>query len=186
MTLMTPSPSPASASTWPIMRCVCGQTSDDLRMTVLPQASGMATARTPRITGAFQGAMPYTTPTGWRCAMARLPGTSEGTTSPETCVVMEAASRNIDAAKCTLKWPQPAVEPVSPGTGSLRRPGRESRLSGRNGGHGVFGGGRRGLRYDTATDRIAPFESRATLGRSFLATDQQLHVVHEKSPVVGK
>ena len=43
-----------------------GQVSEALSTTVLPQASGIATARTPRITGAFQGAMPTTTPAGWR------------------------------------------------------------------------------------------------------------------------
>lgn len=31
---------------------------------------------------AFHGAMPSTTPQGWRKAMAKLPGTSEGITSP--------------------------------------------------------------------------------------------------------
>ena len=34
-------------------------------------------ARVPRITGAFQGAMPTTTPTGWRTARAFLPGMCE-------------------------------------------------------------------------------------------------------------
>ena len=129
MTLTTPSPSPASMRVCPINWWVCGQTSDDLRITVLPQASGMASARTPRITGAFHGAMPNTTPTGWRCAMARLPGTSEGTTSPDTCVVIDAASRSIDAAKCTLKCPQPAVEPVSSRTAAAKSAARASRRS---------------------------------------------------------
>ena len=41
-----------------------GQISDALRTTVLPQASGNAIARTPRMTGAFQGAMLSTTPAG--------------------------------------------------------------------------------------------------------------------------
>ena len=39
-----------------------------LSTTVLPQASGVAIARTPRMTGAFHGAMPSTTPAG--CAHA--------------------------------------------------------------------------------------------------------------------
>ena len=43
-------------------------------MTVLPHAKGVAMARTPKITGAFQGAMPSTTPAGWRMPMAKLPG----------------------------------------------------------------------------------------------------------------
>ena len=66
MTLTTPAPTPASSSTLPMSACVAGHTSDDLRTTVLPQASGIAIARTPRMIGAFQGAMPSTTPTGWR------------------------------------------------------------------------------------------------------------------------
>jgi len=44
--------------------CVAGQSSEPFSTTVLPQASGMATARTPRMIGAFQGAMPSTTPAG--------------------------------------------------------------------------------------------------------------------------
>ena len=39
---------------------------------MLPQASGIAMARTPRMIGAFHGAMPSTTPTGWRIAIAML------------------------------------------------------------------------------------------------------------------
>ena len=63
---------------------VCGQSSDAFRITVLPYASGVATARVPRITGAFHGAMPSTAPAGWRIPVARSPGTSEGITSPVT------------------------------------------------------------------------------------------------------
>ena len=93
--------------------CVRGQFSLPFRMTVLPQASGVAIARTPRITGAFQGAMPSTTPAGWRIAMARLPGTSDGITSPTICVVSAAASRSMPAARKTLKPPHMPVAPVS-------------------------------------------------------------------------
>ncbi len=113
MTLTTPSPRPASVNTAPIRRWVAGQTSDAFRITVLPQARGMAMALTPRMMGAFHGAIPTTTPAGCRIPMARLPGTSEGITSPEICVVMDAASRNMPAARCTLKCPQPPVAPVS-------------------------------------------------------------------------
>ncbi len=73
----------------------------------------MAIARTPRITGAFQGAMPSTTPTGWRNASARLLGLSVGITSPAICVVMAAASRSMPAASITLNPAQPAVAPIS-------------------------------------------------------------------------
>ena len=63
--------------------------------TVLPQASGAAIARTPRMTGAFHGAMPSTTPAGWRIASDSTPGLSEGMTSPVICVVSAAASRSM-------------------------------------------------------------------------------------------
>jgi hypothetical protein len=92
---------------------VAGHISEALRTTVLPQASGMAIARVPRMTGAFHGAMPTQTPAGWRMPMARLPGLSEGIISPEICVVIDAASRRILAASMVLKPPQGPVEPVS-------------------------------------------------------------------------
>ena len=65
-TLTTPGGRPASRRHSAISRCVPGQISEAFSTTVLPQASGMATARTPRMTGAFHGAMPSTTPAGWR------------------------------------------------------------------------------------------------------------------------
>jgi hypothetical protein len=82
-------------------------------MTVLPQASAAAIARTPRMTGAFHGAIPSTTPTGWRIAIDRMPGLSDGITSPDICVVSAAASRKMPAARWTLKPAQGAVTPVS-------------------------------------------------------------------------
>jgi len=54
-------------------RCTAGHSSEAFITTVLPQASGMAMARTPRITGAFHGAMPTHTPTGWRNAIDTVP-----------------------------------------------------------------------------------------------------------------
>src|SRR5690606_29798245 len=77
------------------------------------QASGMATARMPRIIGAFQGAMPSTTPTGWRMESAILPGMSDGIVSPVICVVDAAASRRMLQAKNVLNIPHPNVPPVS-------------------------------------------------------------------------
>ena len=71
----------------------------------------MATARTPKITGAFQGAMPRHTPRGCRSPIANEPGLLAGITSPVICVVMEAASRIMPAARKTLK---PAHGPVAP------------------------------------------------------------------------
>jgi hypothetical protein len=92
---------------------VRGHTSDDLSTTVFPNASGVATARVARMIGAFQGAIPTTTPAGWRIAMAVRPGTSEGITSPVTAVVWAAASPSIPAASAQLNMPQPKVPPVS-------------------------------------------------------------------------
>ena len=43
-------------------RCTAGQDSEALKTTVLPQARAIAMARTPRMTGAFHGAMPTQTP----------------------------------------------------------------------------------------------------------------------------
>ena len=74
--------SPASWSARTTAACVRGQRSEPLSTTVLPNASGVATARVERITGAFHGAMPTTTPAGWRTANASAPGTSDGITSP--------------------------------------------------------------------------------------------------------
>ncbi len=98
---------------------VRGQFSLPFKMTVLPHASGTQMARTARMMGAFHGAMPSTTPAGWRMPMARDPGTSDGITSPDTCVVSAAASRIMPAASITLKPPHMPVAPVSADTASM-------------------------------------------------------------------
>ena len=113
MRLTTPGGRPASSSARAISACVRGQTWDAFSTTVLPKASGAATARVPRMTGAFQGAIPTTTPAGWRTPIASRPGTSEGITSPLTAVVSAAASPSIPAARWQLNIPQPNVPPVS-------------------------------------------------------------------------
>ena len=79
-----PAGSPASTSARTIAAWVRGHCSEAFSTTVLPYASGVATARVPRITGAFHGAIPTTTPAGWRTPMASEPGTSDGMTSPTT------------------------------------------------------------------------------------------------------
>ena len=79
---MTPFGMPASCNTLPISIWVAGQVSDAFITTVLPQAKAIATERTPRITGAFHGAMPTQTPAGWRIAIEKQPGLSDGMTSP--------------------------------------------------------------------------------------------------------
>ena len=73
----------------------------------------MAMARVPRMTGAFHGAMPSTTPAGWRMPMASVPGLSEGMISPWIWVVIAPASRSMLAASMTLNPAQGAVAPVS-------------------------------------------------------------------------
>ena len=110
---MTPDGRPASSSARAIAACVRGHTSEPFRITVLPKASGVATARVPRITGAFQGAIPTTAPAGWRSPIASSPGTSEGITSPVTEYACAAASLSIPVASLTLNMPQPNVAPVS-------------------------------------------------------------------------
>ena len=93
---------------------VLGQLSDAFRITLLPQASGTAIARTPRMIGAFHGAMPRMTPTGSLSAIARQPGLSDGMTSPLICVVIAADSRTMEAASIRLNRAQPSVAPISP------------------------------------------------------------------------
>jgi hypothetical protein len=96
-----------------MISCVRGQISDALNTTVLPQASGMTSARTPRMIGAFHGAMPRITPAGSRMAMARQPGLSDGITSPPIWVVIAAASRTRPSASMTLNRAHPSVAPIS-------------------------------------------------------------------------
>ncbi len=57
-TFTTPAGKPASAKASTISPCVRGQISDDLRMTALPQASGTAIARTPKMMGRSTGQYP--------------------------------------------------------------------------------------------------------------------------------
>ena len=82
--LIAPAGTPASAIARTTAAWVRGQCSEAFSTTVLPYASGVATARVERITGAFHGAMPTTTPAGTRTPIASEPGTSDGMTSPVT------------------------------------------------------------------------------------------------------
>jgi len=77
------------------------------------------------------------------------------------------------------------VELGAPGTGTLRRPGRECVLRGGHGGYGVVDGGGRGTGDHVTGDRVATFESGAATRRLFLAADQQIHVVHRQFPRVS-
>ena len=99
---------------------MAGHSSEPFSTTVLPQASGTAMARTPRITGAFHGAIASTTPAACRTPIARLPGTSDGITSPLICVVSAAASSSMPAARCTLKPAHIAEPPVSAATAAAK------------------------------------------------------------------
>ena len=97
---------------------------------MLPQAIGIAMARVPRITGAFHGAMPSTTPAGWRMPMASaMPGLFEGIISPVICVVIAPASRSMPAASITLKPAHGAVAPVSSITSRVNSPTLLSMMS---------------------------------------------------------
>src|SRR5579871_848461 len=89
--LMAPRGRPAARNASTISAWVRGQFSEALNTTVLPQASGIATERTPRMIGAFHGAIERMTPTGWRMAKAVDPGRFDGITSPVICVVIDAA-----------------------------------------------------------------------------------------------
>ena len=109
----TPAGRPASCRASITRPCVAGHSSEPLSTTVLPQAKGVAIARTARMTGAFHGAIPSTTPAGWRTAMATLPGMLEGMICPLICVVSAAASSSMSAARCTLKPAQRPEAPVS-------------------------------------------------------------------------
>ena len=126
MTLTTPSPQPAARNVWPTSQCVRGQTSEPLKTTVLPQASGMAIERTPRATGAFQGATLSTTPTGFRNAIALVPAIADGMTSPQIAVVIAAASLSIDPASAILKRHHSSVAPISADMASIKSAFRAS------------------------------------------------------------
>ena len=74
-TLITPSGKPASDMISGMSRpAETGASSDGLRTTVLPKATGLTTVR--------QGEMPATTPSGRRRASANVPGRSDRMTSP--------------------------------------------------------------------------------------------------------
>ena len=126
---MVPLGNPASRKAWTISAWVRGQRSDDLKTTVLPQASGIATERTPRMIGAFHGAIARHTPTGWRMAKAIEPGRLEGMTSPVIWVVIAAASRIMSAASATLKCDQCAGLPVSATTAAAKSSAFDCRMS---------------------------------------------------------
>src|SRR6266851_3211775 len=112
----TPGGNPASSKISPSKYCACGAVSEALRTTALPQTNGTAIDRTARITGAFHGAIARITPTGWRTAIERQPGTSEGIVSPIAEYASAAASRNIPAASMQLKSPHGFGEPISVAT----------------------------------------------------------------------
>ena len=156
---------------------------------MLPQASGAAIARTPRMTGAFHGAMPSTTPAGWRIASDRTPGLSAGMTSPVICVVSAAASRSSVAAKKHVEAAPRAgradllghqlgeksavrlssrsaalLQQRAPLAGAGLRPGREGARGRLDDLGDVGGAGRRGLARDLAVtgswrSKVAPFDA---------------------------
>ena len=106
-----------------------GLISEAFRMTVLPQARGAAIARTARMTGAFHGAMPNTTPTGCRTEIERQPLSSVVCTWPLIWVTNDATSRSMLAARSTLKLTHGRDAPVSPIMKSANSSDLEARIS---------------------------------------------------------
>ena len=109
-----------------------------LRITVLPHASGTAMARTPKITGAFHGAMPRTTPAGCRTASEMHTRLVRRDDFTPICVIRQAASRSMLAAKSTSTPPRArsrrfprssagSIRPPAPREG--RPPSAEARRS---------------------------------------------------------
>ena len=80
---------------------------------MLPYASGVAMARVPRITGAFQGAIPTTTPAGSRRAMRGGAGDVGGDHLADGGVGLGSRLAQHAAASWQLNMPQPKVPPVS-------------------------------------------------------------------------
>ena len=114
MRLTTPFGKPASFITSTIRLCVFGQTSDERRITVLPQASGAAIARTPRMTGAFHGAMPSTTPAGWRTRHRQHAGLVGGDDlAGDLRRQRRRLAQERSRRRCTLKPPHGPVAPIS-------------------------------------------------------------------------
>ena len=75
MTLITPGGNPASAMISATSSpAVTGASSDGLRTTVLPKASGLTTVRQASTCAPFHGEIPATTPSGRRSASANVPG----------------------------------------------------------------------------------------------------------------
>ena len=200
--LTTPFGRPASFSTSMISRWVRGHISEVFITTVLPQASGVASARTPRITGAFQGAIDSTTPAGCRTAMASEPGRFEGMISPVIWVVIAAASRSMSAASITLNCAQPAVAPISSamaatnsGPLAARMSAAFERMARRSRGEERDHSGNAAAAASTAAiasatvaaaalvatlagDRVAALEGGAVRGLGLLVRDHQSDYVH--------
>ena len=121
MKFTTPAGRPASTKASTIRRCTAGHSSEALSTTVLPQASGMAMARTPRMTGAFHGAMPTQTPAGCRSPWPSVPGMiGLGMVSPVTCVVIAAASSRMRRGERGVE-----MAPAADGAGFLDAQARE-------------------------------------------------------------
>ena len=202
MTLRTPGGRPASRRHSAISRCVPGQISEAFSTTVLPQASGSAMARTPRMTGAFHGAMLSTTPAGWRTAIAMQPGLSEGMTSPEICVVIDGGLAQHAGGEVDVEA-GPAGGRAGFGRHQLDELRRLRRQQigglqqdraagiragggpGREGGGGGVGRplcirdlGRGGAAGDVAGDGVEAIEGRAVRCRDILALEQQRDFVH--------
>lgn len=94
-TCRQPSGRPAWRKMSPSAQKHLGESSEPLRMAVLPAASGSSTARVPRMNGAFHGAMPRITPYG-----------SLNTRAPSPCSDTDGTAPSMDgmrAAKSLMK-----------------------------------------------------------------------------------
>ncbi len=186
-------------------RCVAGEISEAFSTTVLPTASGTAMARTPRITGAFHGAMPTTTPAGWRRPSASVPrvigrnglaadlrgqrggffqqrgGEAGVEVAPagDGAGFRDAQARELGALGAQLRggFHQQLAARVR----AQRGPGGEGLGGGIDGGARIVGRGGGGAHYHFTGDRAPAFEGLAALGIDVGTTDQQFDFVHGRN-----
>ena len=183
-----------------------GQISEVFSTTVLPQASGVAMARTPRMTGAFHGAMPSHDAgrlahrhrgeagavgrddlaadlRGHRRRLLQHAGGEHDVELRPAGGRADLTGHGVDeVAGALLQIGGGAKQPRAPLAGPERRPGGKG---GGGGGYGARRVGRRGRRRagrDLAGHRIEPLEASAFRRRNVLALDHQRDFSHDLSP----
>lgn len=80
------------------------------KIAVLPAAITGITDLNPKITGAFHGAMPSTTPSGFFMTSAYVFPCDEGIVPLMASVIVDAVSSTMPAAISTLSWDQSGVQ----------------------------------------------------------------------------